>query len=98
MDRFYSRGFRAAGLALALVLVTAQAGAIAHSYEHDLGTPQDSTCALCLTANQLLSGTVDSGADAPVLYPGVHFGSQQMLPTEVVCRYSPRQRGPPTLP
>jgi hypothetical protein len=79
------------------LLIIAQAGAIAHAFEHDPGMHQDKICASCVTASQLSSACVGS-----VTVPEFHFSvsfldrSRQVFAT-TACVQIPRQRGPPLL-
>lgn len=79
------------------MLISAQTGAIAHAYEHDPGTPQDTTCSSCLTSAQLLGANVDCGANQLVLPPNDRFLAVQSIAGESLFAVVPRQRGPPVL-
>lgn len=78
-----------------MLLFVAQTLAVTHAYQHDLGTPVDTSCASCIVSGQLASGCADSAADhAPATDVGVHE----------ICEYRPtgnanvpaaKQRGPP---
>jgi hypothetical protein len=84
-------------LLLALLLLSAQTVALAHAYEHDIGTQASPTCSVCMTANQLASACVGKPIDTEVPV----FGSSASLRLNPVAKpsqaVSARQRGPPRL-
>ena len=96
MNRVFGKSWRVASALLLVLQIGAQTGALAHAYEHDPGMLQDTTCASCMTATQLMSTCVDSGAIADI--PRVHsrLEADQQLPSESIQTLTARQRGPPT--
>jgi len=83
-------------LALAIVLIAAQAIATAHQFGHEKGNTQNTVCAACVAAGQLGSAVVDSGEvfvaqrffDAPTPSTGKSF-----TPVPAIVA---RQRSPPS--
>ena len=78
-----------------VLLVAAQTGALAHAYEHDPGTLQDTTCASCVTAGELTSACLDSGVVADIRALHSSLETDQQIPIESIATLSARQRGPP---
>jgi hypothetical protein len=86
----------AANILLAVLLVTAQTAALAHAYQHEIGTPQNQACSTCLTAGQLASACVDNPqiVDTGLFKSPLHqqIASASCSINAIVAR----QRGPPT--
>ena len=81
---------------LAVVLLIAQTGALAHAYEHDPGSPQDQVCSTCIAGQVLGSACVDSSP----YFDGDTYRSQSgdnYVPA-IASIHIPlaRQRAPPT--
>jgi hypothetical protein len=93
--RFHQKPHFVANALLALLLLTAQTAALAHAYQHELGTPQNQACTACVTAGQLASACVDNNQyveTAPLRSP------QNQRITGALCSIDAivvRQRGPP---
>jgi hypothetical protein len=81
---------------LALLLFGAQSGALAHAFEHDTGSLQNPTCAICVTVSQLDSGCVDIA----VVTTNAHQRSSEIVEQAPIIQsvhtLNARQRGPPT--
>jgi len=83
-------------LVLALLLLVAQGSALAHVFEHDLGSLQNQACAMCVATNQLDTGCFDLPAIAILDH---QLSSPTKLQTPIfkaVHILHARQRGPPT--
>jgi len=80
---------------LLVFLVVAQTGALAHAYQHDPGTLQDTTCASCVSAGELTSACLDSGIAADISAFHSCLETDQQVPIESIATLSARQRGPP---
>jgi hypothetical protein len=95
MRRLFGNAWPFANAALIFLLITAQTGAIAHSYEHELGIAQDTTCASCATASQIAAGCIDTGVvqDIKRFISGHDVGPY--MPGNSNCALTVRQRGPP---
>lgn len=80
------------------LLISAQTISIAHAYDHDPGTFQDTACATCISISQLAGVAVDhSPPEAlPVTKPVQR--SNYFAAREAGVTRTPHQRGPPTLP
>ena len=95
MNAVRERSWLPAKLLLLAMLVTAQSGALAHAFKHDAATPQNPTCATCVTVSQLGASCVDSPAVADLAI--VH--ARPVEPGRVIavsrCVPVPKQRGPP---
>ena len=82
-------------LLLAILLLTAQFGSLAHAYEHEPGAPQGKVCSTCATANQLSSACVDDRGDDS-LAPRGRYDLAEHEPGSAGTRpVSVHQRGPP---
>jgi len=91
------RSGRIVSALLFALLISAQTISIAHAYDHDPGTFQDTACATCISINQLAGAAVDhSPPEAlPVTKPVLRSNYFAARDTGVVR--APHQRGPPTL-
>lgn len=96
MHRVFGKSWRVASALLLVLQIGAQTGAVAHAYEHDPGTLQDTTCASCTTASQLTSACVDSGAIANIPRFHSRLETDRQIPHESIQTLTVRQRGPPT--
>lgn len=97
MNGVSGKSWLVANVLLTLLLITAQTGALAHAYQHDPGFPQDTTCASCVTANQLLSACVDNCSIADIESYSSCLNVEQVFLSESTLALVVRQRGPPTL-
>jgi hypothetical protein len=81
---------------LAALLLFAQAGALAHAYEHDPGSPQSQICSTCIAAHAVSSACVDTshGCDLPV-YRAESYAAIAVLLRGADLPHA-RQRAPPT--
>lgn len=80
---------------LGALLLVAQSLAVAHAYQHDLGSPVDATCGSCVLAGQLSSGCADSANDRePEIALERHEVRTRAL-FRAVTLAAARQRGPP---
>ena len=94
--RYFRQQLRLApGLILALLLVGAQSAALAHAYEHDLGTAQNQACATCVTASQLSAASVDHSAPADSFFGRSSFNGTFAESFASIHTLTVRQRGPP---
>ena len=95
MNRFRTDNMLAAGYLL-LALLLAQAGAIAHAWQHEPGSAQSKACAACASASQLASACVDNVQFArlqPMLSGPIAHHAARSRSTETVAF---RSRGPPS--
>jgi hypothetical protein len=83
------------GLLLALLLLGAQSASLAHAYEHEPGTPQNSTCTACIAASQLGAACVDVPATTTPLVSGWSRWALQEIEFNSLHAITARQRGPP---
>ena len=83
------------GIALALLLVTAQSLAAMHDLRHESGKAQNQVCTTCVAASQLGSAAVDTGAMQPAQDTGTEFHAAAVTDFDSIHRVVPRQRGPP---
>lgn len=80
---------------LGAVLCLAQSLAVAHAYQHDLGSAVDAPCASCVIGGQLAAGCDDNGGDAAPR-PGITAQhSREQLPLRTLIIPAAKQRGPP---
>ncbi|MEJ2129580.1 MAG: hypothetical protein P8X81_12140 [Woeseiaceae bacterium] len=78
------------------LLLSVQTIALAHAYEHDPASFQDTACATCISINQLAAATVDHGCDQSLeAFKPILRSLQTILETSAAA-VVPRQRGPPT--
>jgi len=96
--RFPGQARFAANVLLALLLISAQTATLAHTYQHEIGTPQNQACTACVTAGQLASACVDNPqiVEAGTFTSPLNF--QTVSETCSVNAIVVRQRGPPTTP
>jgi hypothetical protein len=89
---------RAISALLFALLLGVQTISLAHTYEHDPASFQDTACAICVSVNQLGAATVDHGC-VPSLeaFKPILRSVQTVLDTSTSTAV-PRQRGPPTTP
>lgn len=82
---------------LAVVLLVAQSGALAHAYEHDPGSPQDQVCSTCIAGQAVGSACADSAPHFEVPAYKSTAGPEQV--SALIYAHIPlaRQRAPPTL-
>ena len=78
-----------------VLLLPAQFGSLAHSFEHGPGAPQTKYCSTCVTASQLSSACVDTHTDQASIPGRDRFVSEH---DRSFLRATPapvHQRGPP---
>jgi len=92
---FRGKRKQTSGLLLALLLITAQALALAHVYAHEIGTAQSQACVACATASQLASACVASPAFAGVDKSAAPVPRESYSTWVSAHRLVVRQRGPP---
>lgn len=95
MHRIGGKHWKITSTLLIVLLVGAHSGAIAHAYEHDPGSLQDTTCASCVTVGELSSACLDSGVAADIRVLNSRLEADQQLPVASISTLSARQRGPP---
>ena len=96
MIRVRRKSWLPSNLLLALLLFGAQSGALAHAFEHDPGSLQNPTCAICVTVSQLDSSCVDTAVIATNV-PQYSFEIVEPAPiVHSIHTLNARQRGPPT--
>jgi len=80
---------------LAIFLLIAQTGALAHAYEHDPGSPQEQVCSICIAGQAVGSGCVDSSPHFE--FPSYRSPADAALITAYSSIRTPlaRQRAPP---
>jgi len=54
------RKIRQISAVMAIFLLIAQTGALAHAYEHDPGSPQEQICSTCIAGHAVGSACIDS--------------------------------------
>lgn len=84
-----------ANLLLVVLLVSAQTAALAHAYEHDLGSPQNKACTACVTAGQLASACVDHAAATELEAFNSPLNCHVKSAHQTIAHIVVRQRGPP---
>ena len=82
-------------LMLAVLLLAAQFGSLAHAFEHDPGAPQAKYCSACATASQLSSACVDTHSDLVILPAGECYVAERDLGFVRATPILVHQRGPP---
>ena len=82
-------------LLLALLLLTAQFVALAHTSEHEPGTVQNQACTSCIAASQLASACVDIPGTTDREAPGSSRCAIHDIEFESFHAIVVRQRGPP---
>jgi len=80
---------------LALLLLGAQFGALAHAFEHDAGAQQDNVCSTCASASQLASACVDSHFPEELEPPPSGFVANLIPGSRSALALVARQCGPP---
>lgn len=83
-------------LVLATFLVAAQWGALAHAFEHDVGTPQSQVCATCVAASQLGFACIDTPVPMQMARPYPVQNTGHAKGTDSIHVLVVRQRGPPS--
>lgn len=84
-----------ANLILALLLIFSQTAALAHAYEHDVGSPQSQACAACVTAGQLASACVSHPAATELEAFNSILNCNVASTLQSIAHIVVRQRGPP---
>jgi len=87
---------RPASAALAILLLIAQTGALAHAYEHEPGSPQDQVCSTCVAGQALGSACVDSPPHFETPGSSSNASAHQFAAFATVDVPLARQRAPPT--
>lgn len=89
------RSWLPANLLLVTLLIAAQSGALAHVFEHEAATPQNPTCAICVTVGQLHASAVDALVTMDVeAFQSCLADADVAIPQSLSSRTA-RQRGPP---
>ena len=98
MSSVFGKSRRFISVSLIALLIGVQTISIAHAYEHDPASVQDTACATCVSVNQLAAAAIDNGQfTAPRRFKSV-FGSDRAILNKIVDLCAPRQRGPPAAP
>ena len=82
-------------LMLAMLLLSAQFGSLAHAFEHDPGAPQAKYCSACATASQLSSACVDTHADQAIMPAGDRYVAEHDRGFVRTAPILVHPRGPP---
>lgn len=95
MNAVRKRTWLPANLLLLATLAVAQSGALAHAFKHDPATPQNPTCAICVTLSQLDATCVAVIVTTEVVI--VHAAAVVVPFAAPVSLHLPaaKQRGPP---
>jgi hypothetical protein len=96
MIRVRGKSWLPSNLLLALLLFGAQSGALAHAFEHDPGSLQNPTCAICVTVSQLDSGCINIAIVTMIARQRSSEIIEQPPIFHSVHTLNARQRGPPT--
>lgn len=97
MIRVRRRSWLPSNLALVLLLIGAQSGALAHAFKHDLNVLQKKACAICVTVSQLEASCVDVPADTAIERCHSCQTNEHVTSLESLHALAARQRGPPKL-
>jgi hypothetical protein len=81
---------------LAIIFFAAQTGALAHSYEHDPGSPQAQVCSTCIAGHSLSSACVASTAHIEFQHCNAGVIIEQTPVPNTIHLPLARQRAPPT--
>jgi hypothetical protein len=82
-------------LLAAALLLSAQFGSLAHSFEHDPGAPQAKYCSVCATASQLSSACVDTHTHQAIIPGRDRHVAKHDRGYAGTSRILVHQRGPP---
>jgi len=98
MSSVFGKSRRFISVLLIALLIGVQTISIAHAYEHDPSSVQDTACATCVSVNQLAAAAIDNGqATAPRRFKSLSSNDRAVLTANVdLC--APRERGPPAAP
>jgi len=80
---------------LAIFLLIAQTGALAHAYEHDPGSPQEQICSACIAGHAVGSACIDSTQHIELHAYKSPTDTWQVPPNISVQIPLARQRAPP---
>ena len=81
---------------LAIIFFAAQTGALAHTYEHDPGSPQAQVCSTCTAGHSLSSACVASTARIEFQHCSAGVSIERTLVPDTIQLPLARQRAPPT--
>lgn len=95
MLRVHDKSWLPYNLVLVLLLVGAQSGALAHAFKHDIGTPRQQSCAICLRLSQLDTSCVVTPADLAIENFQCSPAPEGKKAFESFHAPTARQRGPP---
>jgi len=98
MSSVFGKSRRIISVSLIALLIGVQTISIAHAYEHDPGSVQDTACATCVSINQLAAAAIDNGqVTAPLRVKSLISNDRAVL-IAIVDLCAPRERGPPAVP
>lgn len=80
---------------LGVLLLVAQSLAVAHTYQHEFGSPVDKTCASCVIGGQLANVCADTAGDSRVHVDIVLHEVRAHSPFDTAIIPAANQRGPP---
>lgn len=95
MIRVGGKHWKHASILLVVMLLGAHTGALAHAFQHDPGSLQDTTCASCAAASELANACIDNGIAPDIQVLHSCLAAIQQGPIESIATLSARQRGPP---
>jgi len=81
---------------LAIILLIAQTGALAHAYGHDPGKPQSQICSTCIAGHAVGSACVDSTPHFEIQAYKSAAGIDRVSALSSIEVPLARQRAPPT--
>jgi hypothetical protein len=87
---------RTISVLLAIILITAQAAAIAHTFEHDPAKPQSKVCSTCIAGHSVSTACVASAPQFEIPVYKLFVGFDQVSTLISVAAPLARQRAPPT--
>jgi hypothetical protein len=87
---------RPLGVLLAITVLAAQLGTLAHTYEHDHGSPQAQICSICMSGHLLSTACVASTAHIEFQHCGTGVSFVRTPVPETIHFLLARQRAPPT--
>ena len=98
MNGLFGNSWRLVGVAISILLIGVSAISIAHAYEHEPASVQDTACATCISISQFSAAAV--GNDHVTIHPAFKpaLSSDGVVVEQSAETYVPRERGPPALP
>jgi hypothetical protein len=87
---------RTISVLFAIILITAQAAAIAHTFEHDPAKPQNRVCSTCIAGQGVSAACIASAPQFEIPVYKSYVGLDQV--SKLISAAAPlaRQRAPPT--